>query len=511
MRGIRLNLASIALALLTLAVVGPAAAAPAKYGGTLTVALGSGDPDTLDPDQTHSIASHEVLEAICLKLYGLNANGTLLPLLAASRPQLSADKLTYTIQLRQGILFNDGTPFNAQAVVDEITPGTPAYDTVASVRATGPYTVAIRMSQRDSSFVGNPAVRSPAAVASEGANFGANPVCAGPFMFDHRDVGVDVTVVKSPFWYLRNDVHLDKIIFRPMPNAAAAAAALEAGDVQVLDNAATTEVPALQESSGVHVIQSTQYGWSGVIVNMGNRNGLGNLPYQNVGTPMSSSPVLRQAFEEAIDRKTMAKVVLHGLVQPDCLPVSPANMRWRAALTIPCTPYDPAEARKLVAKSGFTNPTVHLLVAQVLDRVNLAQFIQAEEAAVGINVVIDVTDNTTAIARAQAGSFDVYVFGKTSSDPDPIDNFGGLETTSGTNYGGYSNPRLDYVLANALKATEFKPRVVNYHVAAQIVHDDRPVIPLYHLTTYAAFSTNVTGVEQAPASADIQVAYAQYK
>jgi peptide/nickel transport system substrate-binding protein len=489
----------------------PAAAEPAKYGGTLTVALGSGDPDTLDPDQTHSIATHEVLEAICLKLYGLNANGTLLPLLAASRPQLSADKLTYTIQLRHGILFNDGTPFNAHAVVDEITPGAGSDDTVASVRATGPYTVAVRMAQRDSSFVANPYVRSPAAVASEGANFGQNPVCAGPFMFDHRDPGVDVTVIKSPYWYLKDAVHLDKIVFKPITNPFAAAAALEAGDVQVVDNAPTSVVPGLQQASGVHVIQTTQYGWSGVIINMGNKNGLGNLPYQNVGTPMASSPLLRQAFEEAIDRKTMGTVVFHGLVQPDCLETSPANRRWRAALTIPCTPYDPADARKLVARSGFTNPTVHLLVASVLDRLTLAQFIQAEEAAVGINVVIDSTDNVTAVSRAQAGNFDVYVFGKTASVPDPIDNFGGLETTSGTNYGGYSNPRLDYVLANALKATQFEPRVVNYRVAAEIVHDDRPVIPLYHLTTFAAYSTNVTGVEQAPASADILVAYAQLK
>ena len=273
----RVNVVLVAAAVLALGVLGPASAGPAKYGGTLTVALGGGDPDSLDPTLAHSISSHEIFEAMCLRLYGLNANGTLLPLLAAARPQLSTDKLTYTIQLREGIVFNDGTPFNAQAVVPAIIGSD--YDNVASVRASGDYTVAIRMTQRDSSFVGNPWVRSPAAVASEGANFGANPVCAGPFMFDHRDPGVDVTVIKSPYWYERGAVHLDKIVFKPMPTASTAAAALEAGDVQVIDNVATTAVPGLQENSGVHVIQTTQYGWSGVIVNMGNRSGVGNLPY----------------------------------------------------------------------------------------------------------------------------------------------------------------------------------------------------------------------------------------
>src|SRR4051812_43584823 len=119
MRVLRLNAVFVATAVVALGVVGSALPRPAKYGGTLAVALGGGDPDSLDPDLAHSISSHEVFEAICLRLYGLNANGTLLPLLAASRPQLSKDKLTYTIQLRQGILFNDGTPFNAQAVIAE--------------------------------------------------------------------------------------------------------------------------------------------------------------------------------------------------------------------------------------------------------------------------------------------------------------------------------------------------------------------------------------------------------
>ena len=83
-------------------------------------------------------------------------------MLAAALPVLSKDKLSYTVQLRQGIKFNDGTPFNAQAVVTTVQrfmtyPGSSAasdYATVDSVTASGPYTVVFHLKARDSTFTG---------------------------------------------------------------------------------------------------------------------------------------------------------------------------------------------------------------------------------------------------------------------------------------------------------------------------------------------------------------------
>ena len=110
------------------------------------------------------------------------------------------------------------------------------------------------------------------------------------------------------------------------------------------------------------MLQAPQLGWTGVVINIGNKNGASNLPYQNVGTPLAQSPQLRQAFEEAINRNTLNKVVFNGLYQPSCTLIPPANTTWFNLIKVPCTPYDPADARKLVATSGFPNPTVHLLV-----------------------------------------------------------------------------------------------------------------------------------------------------
>src|SRR5947209_774215 len=106
-------------ATLALTVLGPASArthAPARYGGVLVVGLNS-DPDILDPTLSNGSANPPIYRAICNPLYDYDSKAQIVPLLAAALPVLSKDKLTYTIPLRQGANFNDGTPFNAQAVV----------------------------------------------------------------------------------------------------------------------------------------------------------------------------------------------------------------------------------------------------------------------------------------------------------------------------------------------------------------------------------------------------------
>jgi peptide/nickel transport system substrate-binding protein len=457
----------LAAAVLACVVVGPASGrtpAPAKYGGTLVVGLSGGDPDTLDPTTLVSFSSTEVDRTICETLYDTDSESRLVPLLATALPAISRDKLTYTIPLRKRVSFNDGTPFNAQAVVTSLQRHMTLPDSflasqlesVDSVTVSDQYTVVIHLKLPFTPLTrtlsaGSGRIMSPTALDSEDANFGANPVCVGPFMFDHRVAGDNVTVIKSPYYYNRYAVHLDKIIFKPMTDGPAAAAALKAGDIQALDSLSTTELPSVQQTSSLGVIQANGLGYQGIYINIGNKKGIGNLPYTNMGTPLASSAKLRQAFEEAIDRKALGEVVFDGLVQPACSPVSPANAVWFDA-SIQCTPYNPKDAKKLVAASGFPNPTVHLMTRNSTDRVRLAQFIQAEEAAVGINVVIDATDNTTTNARAASGSYETFLQAWSGGvDPDTnIYRF--LDTSGRSNQSGYFNPRLDFILDNGRKA-----------------------------------------------------------
>ena len=522
MRCPRSGVAVLVGAALALVVLGPASgrtSPPARYGGQLVVNISVGEPAILDPTLGGASAQPLIYHAMCQQLYDYNAKQQLVPVLAASVPVPSTDKLSYTIQLRKGVLFNDGTPFNAQAVVNTVQrymtyPGSGRavdYADVASVTASGPYTVVYHLKARDSTFIGGSSyMLSPAALAAEGDNFGVHPVCVGPFMFDHRVPGDNITLIKSPYYYDQKDVYLDKIVFKFITDTAAAAAALRAGDIQALDNVSSTQLPAVQQDSSLQVIQSPELGWSGVVFNIGNRSGVGN-PYTNLGTPFASSAKLRQAFEEAIDRNALNKVVYSGLEQVSCTLIAPEDTAWYEATKVPCTPYDPTDARKLVAASGFPNPTIHLLANSASDTVRKAQFIQAEEAAVGIKVVIETADLATISAREKSGDFELRIGSFMPGMADPHFNiYGSVATTGPRNYMGYSNPRLDLILSNGLKATSITARSTLYHVAQQIIANDRPLLVFYNPTAIAAFSTSLTGLHLS-ASGLLIVEGARYK
>ena len=385
--------------------------------------LTRGDPDTLDPTVSRSTASLAVYPAMCQQLYDRDSNQQLVPVLAAAVPVLSKDKLSYTIQLRQGIQFNDGTPFNAQAVVTTIQwfmnyPGSVRvgdYASVDGVTASGPYTVVFHLKARDSTFIGgNSYILSPAQLDKLGANFGTKPICVGPFMFDHRVPGDNVTLIKSPYYYDQKDVYLDKVVY--------------GGEEQV-----------------------------------------------------------------------------------SCTPIPPANTAWFDATKVPCTPYDPKDARKLVATSGFPNPTVHLTFNNTTDNVGKAQFIQAQEAAVGINVVLDPAESATVTSREVSGNFETCLGGAVPGSPDPSGNvYPWLASTGVRNFSGYSTPRLDLILDNAQKATSIRARSTLYHVAQQIIQEERPFIVLYNPTTFTAFRANLAGVHLS-ASGVMRVENARYR
>src|SRR5437764_1156992 len=377
----------LALSLAAVAAAGPAKhAAAAKNGGTLTIGLTAGEPDALDPTLARTFSGREVFLTFCEKLYDLNAKAQIVPQLATALPTVSKDKLTVTIPLRKGIKFNDGTPFNADAVVksiqrDQTLKGSARASEISpvdTVTAQGQYTVVFHLKTPYSPLTAQLAdragmVMSPAQLDKLGDKFATNPICVGPFMYDNRVAGDTITVVKSPFYYDKKDVNLDKIVFKVENDAAAAAAALKAGDLQVLDGVASTELQGVVHTPTLRIIKETGLGYQGITINLGNKNGLLK-GYSNVGTPITNDK-LREAFEMAIDRKAMNKVVFGGTVLPGCTPISPSSAWYDPS--VKCTPYNPAQAKKLVQQAGVSNPTIHLMVPVGTVNLRQAQFLQS--------------------------------------------------------------------------------------------------------------------------------------
>jgi peptide/nickel transport system substrate-binding protein len=500
-----------ALVVLTLAATGLLAtaaggsvAADSKAGGTLTIGLAE-DPDALDPTLARTFVGRMVFLHMCEKLYDLNAKLQIIPQLAASMPTLSGDKKAMTIKLRRGVRFNDGTPFNAQAVkisldrhrtlagsarASEISP-------VTSVNVVNNYTVRLNLNARYSPLTAQLADRagmimSPKQLDALGTRFASNPVCVGPFKFTSRTAGDRIVLDKSQFYYARSKVKLSRIIFRIITDTSARAANLRSHDINVLDRIASTDLPAIQRDKSLRVLKATSIGYQGISINVGNKNGIGK-PFENVGSPLASKRAIRQAFELSLDRKLINRVVFGGTVLPGCLPVPPASPYYDAK--IKCPSRNVARARLLVRSTGMATPVrVRLMIGTDQVAARLGQVIQSMAAQANFRVELQPTEFVTALRRQDQGNYDSFAVGW-SGRVDPDGNIYQFVHSKGSlNNLGWSSPRMDMLLDNARKAATPKARKTLYNAAYRILRTDLPLIYLYYPVNRHGVTANVKGV-----------------
>lgn len=489
--------------------LGAASASPQlKSGGTLVIGLAE-DPDALDPTLARTFVGRVVFLYMCEKLYDLDAKLNIVPQLAAGLPTISKDKLTYTIKLRSGIKFNDGTPFTADAVKQSLdrhrtlprSTRASELSPVESVTTSGPLTVRIRLKQPFSPLTAQFADRagmilSPKAVSALGDRFATNPVCVGPFTFKNRVAGDRITLSKSPHYYDKAKVRLNTIVFRIITDPSARTQSLRAGDIQVLDRVQSTDVKTLRGDRRVTVLKSPSIGYQGLTVNIGNKNGTLK-GYENVGTPMARSQYLRTAFDLALDRTVINRVVFDGLNLPDCYPISPVSAWYVTTKRLQCNlRANVALAKKLVAASKIPTPiNVRLMLGTDPVNARLGQVIQSMVKEVGFNVQLDPTEFVASLNRASAGKYDVWAIGW-SGRVDPDGNiFGFVHSTGTLNDAGFVSPKLDYILNGSRRSVTQKSRIALYAAAMKIIHAQRPLIYLYHPVNYYGVSKSVAGVK----------------
>jgi peptide/nickel transport system substrate-binding protein len=287
-------------------------------------------------------------------------------------------------------------------------------------------------------------IMSPKALNDLGANFATNPVCVGPFMYKDRVAGDHITLVKSPYYYDKSKVHLDSIVFKIITDPSARSQNLRAHSVDVEDRIPSTELQGIMHDSSLRVIKSVSIGYQGITINIGNKNGL-NKGYENIGTTFAKSGDLRQAFELALDRKLINKVVFGGTQQPGCFPFPPASPYFASTKGIKChLTADVAGAKAAFKRSGVTGTVdVHVTIGTDPIAARLGALIQGFEKPIGFNVILDPTEFTTALNRADAGKFDTFAVGW-SGRVDPDGNFYQFVNSKGSqNDSGYVNTAVD--------------------------------------------------------------------
>lgn len=476
-----------------------------REGGDLTMGL-SAEPDILDPTTSSSLYTRYVMNAICEKLYDIDAKGAVVPQLASALPTLSNGGRTVTIPIRSGVRFADGTALDAAAVRTTLLRDLKKDDS-ARASEMGPIqridvvddqTVALQYETPFAPITAALADRagmimSPKALERLGDDFGSQPTCVGPFSFVKRVPQTSISVKKDPLYYDAKDVRLDTITYRIIADANIRAANLRSGEVQVIDTVSPQDVDSLRRQPGIGLLQIGSLGYQGLTINIGNTKGTGKPP-GTIDTPLARDPRVRKALEHSIDREALVNSVFNNWAEPACSGISP-DTDYASEASKACPSYDPALSRRLLREAGVKTPVkLSIAVSNTPDTLRLAQALQALVKDGGFRLSIEPVEYSTLLDVQTRGDFRLLQLGW-SGRIDPHGNlFSFLSTEQSNNYSGYSNASVDALLDRAAQESDTAQRARLYGQVVQQVQKDDPIIYLYRPRNLTAYSTDVAGV-----------------
>ena len=440
-----------------------------KAGGALTVALAS----AFHPIDPLSLATQDD-DTIGLAVFGSllthAPDGSLVPDLATGYKVGDSNK-QFTITLRKGVTFQDGTPFNAAAVAFNLrrdaAPSSGCFclgdsKNIASVQTSSTDSVTVTLQRPDAAFpdlLAGPVgmMASPAAVKKEGKQFGLAPVGAGPFKFQSEVPGSSISFTKFDGYWDQPKPYLDAVTFKVITDDNSRFASLESGVIQVDSVLLPTQITAAKSSSNLQVASLGGLGTSFVMFNSK------AAPFTNL--------LAREAVTFATNPQQINKALYDGTYSMVESPWPQQSWAYPGAIVPGYPSYNLAEAKKLVSQLGGLSFTFE--VVNTATQLALAQALQSQWAAAGIKVKLRPTEITKLIADAKAGTFQAEWF-RWQGSYDPDGNvYSFFLSTSPTNAARLSDPVVDHLLAQERAGTSPAARKPIFkQLAIQLAKDD---------------------------------------
>ncbi|MBB4303545.1 peptide/nickel transport system substrate-binding protein [Rhodobium orientis] len=454
------------------------------------------DPDALDPAIGGTYAGRIVFDAMCDKLVDINETLEIVPQLATSW-KWNDDNTELTMSLRDGVTFQDGTPFNAEAVkaniermktIDEsrrksqlapITDVEIVDDHTIVLKLDAPFAPLLSILTDRAGMMVSPAV------AGSADAFAANPVCSGPYKLVDRKARDSITLEKYDGYWNAGEIGYDTIVYEIIPDSTVRLSRLQAGDLEAAERIAPTDLATVRSDDGLALHTSPGLAVSHLFISQ--KAGAGVL---------ADNADLRHALELSIDRNIINQVAFNGEFTADNQMIPPSSAFYSTSHPMPARDLD--AARELIAKSGVENPTIEITYENSLTDGRVAQIIQSMAGEAGFTVNLLPLETSSAIDRYLAGNFELYIGNWSGrADPDPtLYTFFGSDGSQNLN--GYSNPKLDEVLIAARKELDMDARKKLYDEAADIYLADLPTVPLYHPTWFYAAQANIDGIKIYP-------------
>jgi len=433
-----------------------------QEGGTLTI-IYQNEVTSLDPTATTTASAAGALPyyAIYDALFTLGAGtGAVTPKIGLSLTPNSSQTV-WTLTLRPGVKFSDGTPYDAAAVEFNWTRDKAPTSAIASAAAiiksmkvVSPTTLQVTLAAPDSSFDRTVAqqllfIASPTVVNKEGASFGTHPVGAGAFTLTSWVRNSQKTFTPNPGYYQRGLPYLSKLVIDVIPDQNQGATALKTGQGNYMYTQDSSVFTSLKGSGFLTTTTITP--------------GSPNIAFNNKKAPFDD-PSIRKAVAEAINVDQMAKVT--GTFVPVTTPF-PSGSPYNYGMSWP--KYNPSGAQQLfnayaAAHGGPVTFTIQAFQDPVTGK-NLS-FIQA---ALGQykNVKVNLTTvaAATAITNVFTGNFQASAWGAPWYAPPDLYNF--LVPGQQLDVYGYSNPAVTSALTSARASGDQAAQGTDYRTVVQ--------------------------------------------
>jgi peptide/nickel transport system substrate-binding protein len=414
----------------------------------------------------------------------------------------NADFTEWTLELRQGVMFHDGTTLDAGAVKAQLEAArtapvlTGALTPITAIDQTGPRTLVVRMSTPWSAFQDVLAsqigfIGSPSTMSSTGSD--VHPVGTGPFSFDEWDKGVHLHLKRNPTYWQKPGPPLTGIDFEVIADPAARIAGVQAGTLNVaelFDADAQAKVAHLGGDNGSIQVLTDHSGETPELV----------ISLQSAKLPFASSPA-RQAVAFSIDRDAVVKRIFSGSYPLAEGPYSEGSPWYGQA---PWPAWDAGKARKSASdyqKDEGRRLSFELLFPDEPSLASLSQLLVAQMQDAGIDVTLTVLPADQIAERARKGTYDAAVMSSFAGGT-PDEDYGllfgkGTPIAPGTesaNLARFRDPVVDEALDLARATNDISKQSDQYQKVQEELAREAPYVFLVHLQGSLIAGRNVQGL-----------------
>lgn len=481
------------------------------------------DPENVDPALNSAIDGGNMILHAFEGLLTLDENGQLKEGQAESW-ETSEDGLTWTFHLRDGLKWSDGTDLTAKDFVyswqrvcdpnvaapyaETVLGMVKGYDeavagdiTKLDVQAPDEKTVVVNLANPCSYFgeLAAFATLNPVQQATVEANGDAWATSAdtyisnGPFMMTEWVPGSHITFSKNPNYWNAEAIKLDKLEFELIEDSNAAYSAYTSGEVDMIKDVPTEEIPSLQGNDDFHVepIIGTYY------VSL------------NLQKEYFQDARVRKALSLAIDRNYVANTLMQGTYSPASSIVGPGWLDTDGSSFAENanggTPYidndnfdaNLEEAKKLLEEAGYPNgegfPQIEYTTNDAGYHKVVAEYLQQAWAAIGIDLKVNIVEWASFTPMRRNGEFDVARNGWVGDYTDPSNILELFCTTNGNNDGKYTNADFDATIEDSRVTTDATTRSADLHKAEDTLMNDAGCIPIAYYNDFWLQSSKITG------------------